>query len=61
LFSEAASETCSDLIMVGAAIYTFGVVFYLWKSQKWTHTIWHVLVLLASGVHFVAFFYEFMV
>lgn len=59
LFSQAASETCNNLILVGAAIYTSGVVFYLWKSRKWTHAIWHVLVLFASGCHFAAFLHEF--
>jgi len=59
MFSKAISNEGDTLMMIGAAIYTIGLVFYLWKSRKWTHTIWHVFVLLATGCHFAAFFLEF--
>jgi hemolysin III len=39
-------------LMVGAAFYTIGVVFYLWKSLNYNHAIWHVFVLGGSICHY---------
>lgn len=42
------------LMMVGGALYTLGVVFYLWERLPFHYTIWHVLVLAASFVFYSA-------
>lgn len=42
------------LMMVGGALYTLGVVFYLWDSLPFHNTIWHVFVLVASVVFYAA-------
>ncbi|MGB0917968.1 MAG: PAQR family membrane homeostasis protein TrhA [Flavobacteriales bacterium] len=50
-------ETIKLLATCGG-IYTVGAVFYLLKSVKWTHFIWHVLVLIAASLHFYAVYSE---
>jgi hemolysin III len=50
-------ETIRTLSICGG-IYTVGAGFYLWKSQKWTHFTWHILVLIAASLHFVAVYSE---
>lgn len=50
-------ETIEVLAICGG-IYTVGAGFYLWKSQKWTHFTWHVLVLIAASLHFYAVYNE---
>jgi hemolysin III len=50
-------ETIVALKACGA-VYTVGTVFYLWKSKKWTHFIWHILVLIGAGLHFYAVYLE---
>lgn len=42
------------LVLIGGILYTGGVVFLLWESLPHHNTIWHVFVLLASGVFFAA-------
>lgn len=42
------------LMMVGGALYTLGVVFYLWERLPYHTTIWHVFVLVASLVFYAA-------
>lgn len=44
----------SGVIWLGAGglCYTLGIGFYAWKSQKWTHAIWHLFVLAGSLCHF---------
>jgi len=41
-------------IVAGGLAYTLGVPFYLWKSRRYTHAIWHVFVLAGAACHFVA-------
>ena len=36
------------LICIGGALYTLGVVFYLWERLPYHNTIWHVFVLVSS-------------
>ena len=36
----------------GGLFYTLGTGFYAWKSQRWTHAIWHLFVLAGSLCHF---------
>jgi hemolysin III len=40
------------LLAVGGLFYTGGTVFYLWKSLRYHHAIWHLFVLAGSGCHF---------
>lgn len=39
-------------ILGGGLSYTIGVVFYLWRKQKYAHFIWHLFVLGGSVLHF---------
>ena len=50
-------DTIQALTACGA-VYTIGSGFYLWKSKKWTHFIWHILVLLGASFHFYAVYLE---
>jgi hemolysin III len=38
----------------GGLCYSFGVIFYLWKSLPYHHAIWHLFVLGGSVCHFFA-------
>lgn len=49
-------ETSFMLVLAGGIAYTIGTVFYRWESIPFNHAIWHVIVLLASGLHFAAVF-----
>jgi hemolysin III len=40
------------LLAAGGLCYTGGTVFYLWKSLKYHHAIWHLFVLAGSICHF---------
>ena len=42
------------LLLSGGLAYTSGVIFYLWKSLRYHHAIWHGFVLLGSILHFFA-------
>ena len=48
--------TASELawIAAGGLLYTGGVPFYIWKSKRYTHAIWHLFVLGGVGCHFAA-------
>ena len=39
-------------LLIGGLLYTFGVVFFLWRSMPFHHTIWHLFVLSGSMAHF---------
>jgi hemolysin III len=42
------------LMLAGGALYTLGVVFYLWRGLPFHYTIWHGFVLAATGVFYAA-------
>ena len=42
------------LMLAGGAIYTSGVVFFLWESLPFHNTIWHGFVLVATAVFYIA-------
>lgn len=44
-------------LIAGGAMYSLGVVFYLWRLLPYNHAIWHVFVLGGSVCHFVAVFW----
>lgn len=39
-------------LTLGGGLYTFGCVFYLWKSLPYAHLVWHLFVLAGSICHF---------
>jgi hemolysin III len=41
-------------IAAGGLCYTLGVPFYVWKSRRYTHALWHLFVLAGVACHFVA-------
>ncbi|MDN7124827.1 PAQR family membrane homeostasis protein TrhA [Pseudidiomarina terrestris] len=45
------------LLLAGGLAYSLGVIFYVWKSLKYHHAIWHMFVLAGSVLHFFSIFY----
>jgi hemolysin III len=41
-------------MLAGGLFYTGGVPFYVWKSRRYTHAVWHLFVLAGAACHFVA-------
>jgi hemolysin III len=58
VFEQVLKPETITLLTICGGIYTVGAGFYLWKSQKWTHFTWHILVLIAAGFHFYAVYTE---
>lgn len=42
------------LVLAGGVSYTLGVIFYLWRSLRYHHAVWHVFVLGGSVLQFLA-------
>lgn len=42
------------LVIIGSALYSIGVFFYLWDRYRYTHAVWHMFVLAAALCHYVA-------
>jgi hemolysin III len=42
------------MILVGAGLYSVGVAFYAWGKRRYTHALWHGIVLAAAICHYVA-------
>lgn len=53
-FFEAMPPLVIALIIAGGALYSLGVVFYLWQTHTYNHAIWHLLVLAAAICHYLA-------
>lgn len=49
---EAMNRTSIVLLVVGGVLYTVGTIFYVWRSLKFHHAIWHLFVLGGSICHF---------
>lgn len=45
-------------LFVGGLFYTIGAILYGFKKVKYTHAIFHLLVLIASICHFMAVYYH---
>ena len=43
-----------QLVIAGAFIYSFGVIFYIWDRYTYSHAVWHFCVLAAAICHYVA-------
>lgn len=41
-------------ILAGGLLYTAGVPFYVWKTRRYTHAVWHLFVLGGVAAHFIA-------
>jgi hemolysin III len=41
-------------ILAGGVFYTAGVPFYVWKTRRYTHAVWHLFVLAGVASHFIA-------
>ena len=52
----AVQPTALWLLLAGGLCYTGGTVFYLWRSLRYHHAIWHLFVLGGSVCHFFAVF-----
>jgi len=46
------------LMLIGGLIYTSGVAFFLWESLPFHNTIWHAMVLVATGFFYSALLIE---
>ena len=44
----------SGLLLLGGAAYTAGVAFYLWRTLRFNHMVWHLFVIAGSASHFCA-------
>lgn len=58
VFFDVLERNTIILLAVSGLFYTIGAGFYLWKSKKWTHFTWHVFVLIAASLHFLAVYRE---
>lgn len=45
------------LLLAGGLSYSFGVIFYVWKSLYMHHLIWHIFVLGGSVLHYLAVYW----
>ncbi|MEM9422191.1 MAG: hemolysin III family protein, partial [Pseudomonadota bacterium] len=43
-------------LLAGGLCFTVGAAFYAWKSQRYTHTIFHLFVLAGSICHFISIY-----
>ncbi|WP_099157920.1 PAQR family membrane homeostasis protein TrhA [Virgibacillus ndiopensis] len=50
-------ENGIQLLMIGGLCYTFGAVFYVWRSFPYHHAVWHLFVIAGSTFHFFTIFY----
>ncbi len=57
LFAALSSDTVT-LIVTGGCLYTLGVVFFLMERMPFHYTIWHIFVLVATGVLYSAVLVE---
>ena len=44
-------------LAAGGVAYTVGSIFYLMKQYKWTHTIFHLFIMIGSVLHFFSIYY----
>ena len=52
---QAAGSFCMNMILAGGILYTIGAVFYgFGRKKKYIHSVFHLFVVAASIVHFLA-------
>lgn len=52
------SPAALTLMFTGGAIYTLGVIFFLWEQLPFHTTIWHAMVLVATCIFYAAILIE---
>jgi hemolysin III len=52
--AEALTDGQLAWLLAGGVCYTLGVPFYVWKTRRYTHAVWHVFVLAGVACHFMA-------
>ncbi|AFH60288.1 PAQR family membrane homeostasis protein TrhA [Paenibacillus caseinilyticus] len=40
-------------LLAGGVLYSTGILFFVWRSLRYHHVIWHLFVLAGSGCHFI--------
>lgn len=50
--SKAVDPLCIKFLIWGGIAYTVGALFYTMKRVKWTHSVFHLFVLVGSICHF---------
>jgi len=45
-------------LLAGGLCYTVGAVFYLWKTLRYHHAVWHLFVLGGSVCHYFAILFD---
>ena len=53
-FLRAMPSSVAGFILLGGALYTVGVVFFLWEKLTWHHAIWHSFALSGAICHYIA-------
>lgn len=51
---ETTPTTSLYLLAIGGLLYSIGVIFYAKNSIRYNHVIWHLFVLIASAMHYLA-------
>ena len=57
--SKTMSSDVLNWILYGSFSYMIGIVFYRWRSRKYTHAVWHCLTLVGTVAHFIAIYKSF--
>jgi hemolysin III len=57
--SKTMSGDVFNWILYGSFAYMTGIIFYKWRSQKYSHAIWHCFVLMGTIAHFIAVYKSF--
>ena len=51
------SNSAFNLLLIGGIIYTIGIFFYFFDSKiKYFHFVWHLFVITASILHYIAIY-----
>ena len=50
-------DMCRALLVSGGVVYTVGGLFYLMRKTKWAHSVFHVLTLCATILHFFCIYF----
>lgn len=45
-----------NMLLYGGLLYTIGALFYVWRGFPYHHAVWHLMVLIASILHFLSIF-----
>ncbi len=52
------SSLGAQLLFLGGAFYTLGIIFYAWKRIPYNHFIWHLFVLGGAISHWLFIYYD---